>query len=250
MTDSALVERIGANLAQVEAHIAAACESAGRVRSEVLLLPVTKTRSLDEIRAAYACGVRSFGENRIAELAERAEALAPEFAADPAQWHMIGHIQSRKARAVAESADLVHSLDSIKLATRLERFAAELGRTLPVLIEFNVSGEEAKAGFCGWSDSKLKDCVARLAELADMPHLDVRGLMTMAPIVPDAEQTRPYFRRLRMLRGILRGQLAFSQWKELSMGMTNDYQVAIQEGATMVRIGRAIFGERDYGRIG
>ena len=166
-----------------------------------------------------------------------------EFAADPPRWHMIGHIQSRKAELVVGEADLVHSVDSIRLAERLDRHAREAGRILPVLLEFNVSGEASKEGFGGWSDEQLRDTLASLAQLEGLANLEVRGLMTMAPYLTLAEQTRPVFRRLRYVQGVLRGSLPFGSWDELSMGMTNDYAVAIEEGATMVRIGRAIFGE-------
>jgi len=238
-------QAIRANLAQVEKRIAAACERSGRLREAVTLVAVTKTRTLDEIRAAYACGVRDLGENRIEELIPRAEALLDEFAADPPCWHMIGHIQSRKAADVVGGADVVHSLDSIRLAERLDRFAAEAGRIVPVLIQLNVSGEASKEGFAAWADELLPDCLTALARLEAAPNLVVRGLMTMAPYAANPQETRPVFRRLRHLQGLLRGSLPFANWDELSMGMTNDYVVAIEEGATMVRVGRAIFGEDD-----
>jgi hypothetical protein len=243
--NKSVLQVVRTNLARVEKRIAAACERSGRPREAVTLVAVTKTRTLDDIRAAYACGVRDLGENRIEELAPRAEALLEEFAADPPRWHMIGHVQSRKAVEVVGGADLLHSLDSIRLAERLDRFAAEAGRILPVLVECNVSGEASKEGFAAWSEELLPDCLAALARLEALPHLAVRGLMTMAPYEARPEQTRPVFRRLRHLQGVLRVSLPFAGWDELSMGMTNDYVVAVEEGATMVRIGRAIFGEAD-----
>jgi len=231
------------NLHTVERRIAAACARADRPREAVTLVAVTKTRPLAAIRAAYACGLRDFGENRIEELVPRAAELHDEFAADPPRWHMIGHIQSRKAADVAVGANLVHSLDSVKLAMRLNRFAAEAEIVLPVLVELNVSGEASKEGLPAWTDELLATAVAELAGLEGLANLAVHGLMTMAPFVADPEDARPVFRRLRQVQKLLRERLPWSTWDDLSMGMTNDYAVAIEEGATMVRIGRAIFGE-------
>jgi pyridoxal phosphate enzyme (YggS family) len=231
---------IGANLAQVDERIAAACRRAGRDRSEVTLVAVTKTRSLAEIIAAYCCGVRHFGENRIEEAAEKAPALRATFGPDPVTWHMIGHVQSRKARDAAHLADVVHSVDSTCLATRLDRFAGEAGKRLPVLLEANVSGEESKYGFPAWDEAGCTALLDAAREVATLPNLDARGLMTMAPIVADPEEARLIFARLRNLREALR-DVTGRDWPELSMGMTDDYVVAVEEGATMVRIGRAIF---------
>ena len=235
---------IAANLAGVRGQMAAACLRAGREVNAVTLVAVTKTRSLAEMRAAYACGVRHMGENRVEEAEEKIPALQPEFIADPVTWHLIGHIQSRKAARAAALSDVIHSVDSMHLAVRLERCAAEAGRRIPVLLEMNVSGEASKFGFSAWDQGSRDALLAELASLADLRHLEVRGLMTMAPIVPVAEQVRPVFRALRELADFLRQRLAFSTWRELSMGMTDDFPVAIEEGATLVRIGRAIFEAR------
>mgnify|MGYP000667709418 CR=1 FL=1 len=235
-----LQDRIGANLAAVEECIAAACRRAGRARDEVTLVAVTKTRSPDEIVAAYRCGVRHFGENRVEEAAEKVPALRETFDPDSAVWHMIGHIQSRKARDAAQLADVVHSVDSVRLATRLDRFAGEAGKRLPILLEANVSGEESKYGFPAWDKAGCAALIEVAREIAALPNLDARGLMTMAPIVADAEEARPVFARLRRVRDDLRDATG-DDWPELSMGMTDDYAVAVEEGATMVRIGRAIF---------
>lgn len=236
----AMLERIGANLVAVEERIAAACERAGRARGEVTLVAVTKTRSLAEIVAAYRCGVRHLGENRVEEAAEKVPALRAMFEPEPATWHMIGHVQSRKARDAVELADVVHSVDSTRLATRLDRFAGEAGKRLPILLEANVSGEESKFGVPAWDDAGCAALVAMAREVTALPHLDVRGLMTMAPIVTDPEEARPVFARLRRLRDVLCDATG-REWPELSMGMTDDYAVAVEEGATIVRIGRAIF---------
>jgi pyridoxal phosphate enzyme (YggS family) len=237
---------IAANLDHVRQRMAAACARVGRRPDEVTLVAVTKTRALEEIVAAYRAGVRHFGENRVEEAAPKIAALRPEFAADPVTWHMIGHVQSRKAALAVEVADLFHALDSLRLAQRLERFAAEKGKRLPVLLEVNVSGEASKFGFPAWDEATLAEFLHTVPLLAPLEHLEVRGLMTMAPIVPQAEQARPVFRRLRELRDILRERCPFAAWDELSMGMTDDFEVAIEEGATMVRIGRAIFGPSTY----
>ncbi|MFH1084600.1 MAG: YggS family pyridoxal phosphate-dependent enzyme [Chloroflexota bacterium] len=240
-----VVVAIAANLARVRGRIAAACARAGRDPNAVTLVAVTKTRSSDEMRAAYACGVRHMGENRVEEAEDKVPALQAalraEFAAEPVTWHLIGHIQSRKAARAAALGDVIHSVDSVRLAQRLERCAAEAARRISVLLEMNVSGEASKFGLAAWDAASRAALLDELAPLAEMRHLQVRGLMTMAPIVPDPEQARPVFRALRELADFLRPRLAFSAWSELSMGMTDDFEVAIEEGATLVRIGRAIF---------
>ncbi|MHB0857786.1 MAG: YggS family pyridoxal phosphate-dependent enzyme [Anaerolineae bacterium] len=242
-TTHAIAHAIAQNLAQVEGRIEAACVRAGRQREEVTLIAVSKTRSVAEIRAALGCGVRHLGENRIEEVEPKVAALREE-GITQAIWHMIGHVQSRKARSVVALCDTIHSVDSLRLAERLDRHAADLGRRVPVLLELNVSGEESKFGFCAHDEAELERFVVEAAALEGLTALDVVGLMTMAPIVPDPELARPVFRRLATVREHLRKRLPFTSWNELSMGMTDDYGVAIEEGATMVRIGRAIFGHR------
>ena len=234
------------NLAHVEERIAQACLCAGREPEEVTLVAVTKTRSIEEIRTAYACGLRHFGENRIEEASEKIPQLARQWRDDPATWHMVGHVQSRKAKTVAGMFQVVHSVDSLRLARRLDRFAGGEGTVLPVLVEVNMSGEASKYGFPAWDETTRASFVAGLEELEGLAHLRVRGLMTMAPIVEDAEQARSVFRALRELRDLVRERHAFSSWEQLSMGMTDDFEVAVEEGATMVRIGRAIFGPSTY----
>lgn len=232
---------IAHNLQQLEARISAACARVGRNRAEVTLVAVSKTRSIVEIRAAYACGLRHFGENLIEEAENKIPELRRALADDPAVWHLIGHVQSRKARRAVELADLLHSVDSVRLATRLDRFAAELGRRLPILVQINVSGEATKSGWAAWDAGTSAVTLREIESLAKLEHLEVRGLMTMAPLVDDVELARPVFRALRELRDLYRQKLDFSVWRDLSMGMTNDFEVAIEEGATLVRIGRAIF---------
>ena len=232
---------IARNLQRLEARISAACARVGRNRSEVTLVAVSKTRSIAEIRAAYACGLRHFGENLVEEAETKIPELRRALADDPAVWHLIGHVQSRKARRAAELADLIHSVDSVRLATRLDRFAEELSRRLPILVQINVSGEATKYGWAAWDAETSEASLREIESLAKLEHLEVRGLMTMAPLVDDAELVRPVFRALRELRDLYRQRLDFSAWRDLSMGMTNDFEVAIEEGATLVRIGRALF---------
>jgi len=241
-----LERSIAANLEGVERRIAAAWARVGRKRGEVTLVAVSKTRSIAEILAAYRAGVRHLGENRVEEAEEKVPALRESFAADPVIWHMIGHVQSRKARGAVEFCDVIHSVDSLHLAARLDRFAAEMGKQVPILLEVNVSGEASKYGFAASDLTMHADLSGQVEQLAALVHLRVEGLMTMAPIVADPEQARPVFRALRQLRDELRDRFTFSSWAELSMGMTDDFEVAIEEGATMVRIGRAIFGPASY----
>jgi hypothetical protein len=216
---------IETNIQQVEERIARACQRVGRSPDEVTLVAVTKTFSPEAIRAAFAAGLSEFGENRVQEAKAKIETLAD---LKPVTWHMIGRLQGNKAKVASGLFDIIHSIDSVKLTEVLSRRAE---RKIPILLEVNVSGEATKAGF---SESELVAAVERISQL---PNLEIKGLMTMAPYVEDPEEVRPVFRRLRQLRDSL-------GLEHLSMGMTDDFEVAIEEGATMVRIGRAIFGER------
>ena len=220
------------NIARAQERIAAAERRASRV-GEVTLIAVSKTHPAEAVAAAFHGGLTRFGENRVEEAGPKAEALRDL----PLEWHMIGHLQSRKAGDVFPWASLVHSVDSIKLAGRLSRAAAG-GQTLRVLLQVNVSGETSKEGF---APEELPGAVGIVAAL---PGLRIDGLMTMAPIARDPEEVRPVFRALRGLRDDLARQFPKIAWRHLSMGMTDDFEVAIEEGATLVRIGRAIFGER------
>lgn len=229
------------NLERVRERIAAAARRGGRDAAAVRLIAVTKTRSVETVRAIRELGVVDIGENRVEEAVPKIEALA----GSGIVWHMIGHVQSRKARPVAECFDVVHSLDGLKLARRLNGFAGERGRTLPVLLECNVSGEASKEGWPAGDPARWDALRPEIEAVLACPHLRVRGLMTMAPIVADPEQARPFFVRLRRLRDFLAGQFPSTGWSELSMGMTDDFEVAVEEGATMVRVGRALFGDRE-----
>ena len=237
---------ISANVANVQRQIAAACQRSGRDPAAVTLVAVSKSQPAAAIQEAVAAGLQHFGENRV----EEATGKIPEVrrcVSEPLVWHMVGHIQSRKARRIPGLFQVVHALDRIKLAGRLSRLMSDRGESLDVLLEVNVSGEASKSGLvaAGWQekrtvrDSLWQDCEVMLG----LPGLRVCGLMTMAPIVRDAEETRPLFAQLARLRSALAEDFG-SPLPELSMGMTDDYPVAVEEGATIVRIGRAVFGPR------
>lgn len=231
MTDyHALLER---TLPRVRDAIATAEASSGRAEGSVRLVAVTKGHGVDAVRAALAHGLVDLGENRVGEL----EAKVAEIGREGVRWHMIGHLQRRKAPRALAVSDLIHSVDTLRLAERLDRVAAEAGVRAPVLVQVNTSGEDAKSGF---SPARAVEAVL---EIAALKALDVRGLMTMAPFVDDASVLRATFRRLRETLESVRGA-APEVGPELSMGMTNDLRYAIEEGSTMVRIGTALFGDR------
>ena len=230
------------NIHQVQDRIARACARAGRDPSDVTLVAVSKTFPAEVIGEAYRLGLRDFGENRVQEATEKIpniQSLTPNL-----QWHLVGHLQSRKAREAVDLFDVIHSVDSLKLADKLSRLCVESGRVMPILLECNVSGEETKYGFSVATTADRARWMADVEATLALPGVRVEGLMTVAPIAADAEDARPVFRALRQLRDELAARFPQAGWRRLSMGMTDDFEVAIQEGATMVRIGRAIFGER------
>ncbi len=218
---------IGANIEEVKERIARACQRVGRSPNEVTIVAVTKMVEPSAIATAFKLGIRHFGENRVQEAVEKIGQLS-QLEPRPI-WHMVGHLQSNKAKVAVELFDIIHSIDSVRLAEVISR---RTQRTKPVLLEVNVSGEASKNGF------PLAEVEPALEEIARLPSLEVKGLMTIAPMASDAEQVRPVFRELRSLRDSL-------GLEHLSMGMTDDFEVAVEEGATLVRIGRAIFGERE-----
>lgn len=232
---------IRANLEHVRERIRKSASSVGRDPAAVRLLVVTKGHKPDRVREAIEAGASRLGENYVEEALEKMQHL-PE--RDEVEWHMIGHIQSRKARLVVENFRYVHSLDSLKLAERLDRFAGDLGRSVPVLLECNVSGEGSKYGFAAWSEDRWQALAEQASRIIDLPNLDIKGLMTMPPYFDDPELARPHFQRLVQLKSYLCERLPQVSWSELSMGMSGDYEVAVQEGATLVRIGTAIMGSR------
>lgn len=233
-----LSARIAERLAHVRERIAAACDRAGRSPDDVTLVAVTKTFPVAVVEAAVAVGLRDFGENRVQELVEKAEAIPGEEAGGEVRWHLIGHLQRNKAKDALRAADVFHALDSPRLADTLERRAEQAGRVLPCLVQVNVSGEASKEGVAPEETHAFLDAVSAL------PHLRVEGLMTLAAPVETDEAletvVRPQFQLLRRLAETAPG----GPLPVLSMGMSGDYEVAVEEGATHVRLGSALFGPR------
>ncbi len=227
-------------LIQVQERIDAAASRSGRQTGEIRIVGVTKSHSYEVVLAAYEAGLTLIGENRVEEALPK-KAATDELA--DLEWHMIGHIQSRKSRTVVQIFDAVHSVDRAKIADRLNGDAERAGIRMPILLECNVSGEVSKWGWQLTEKASWPEIVEEFTRIQELPNLEVRGLMTMAPMVAEAERVRPVFERLRNLRDYLQ-QAVPGNWKELSMGMTEDYAIAVEEGATLLRIGRAIFGPR------
>ena len=233
------MSEIKGNLENVRERIAEICEKSGRAAADVKLIAVSKTKPLPDLEEAYACGCRDFGENKVQELVEKYEALPKDI-----RWHMIGHLQRNKVKYIVDKVFLIHSVDSLRLVQEIEKEAAKHERTVNILIEVNVAGEESKFGVTPESVLEL------VKEIAQTPHIRVRGLMTIAPYVEDAEENRPYFEKIKKIYvDIIHKNIDNVFMEELSMGMTGDYEVAISEGATYIRVGTGIFGERNYGSI-
>jgi pyridoxal phosphate enzyme (YggS family) len=235
-----LISSIRERYQRALAQIAETAAGSGRAAEAVRVVVVSKLQPPEVIRAAIAAGVSIFGENYAEEAVEKIAALKET----AVEWHMIGHVQSRKADLVATHFSMLHSLDSLKLAGRLDRFCGELQRRLPVLLEFNVSGEESKSGFPAWDEQRWPDLLTEVEKILAFSHLGVCGLMTMPPFYDDPERTRPYFQKLRRLQEFLVKRFPQADWSELSMGTSVDFLAAVQEGATFVRIGQAILGPR------
>jgi PLP dependent protein len=229
---------IADNIALVRAHMVKAARKAARPPEEVTLMAVTKTHAAERIGEAYAAGLRVFGENRVQEFAGKASALSHLHAAE---WHMIGHVQTNKAAKAAELFSAVDSVHSVKLAEKLDRAARTLDKKLSLLIEVNLGGEAAKSGVA-LDSGELEEL---LTAAPRFEALEFRGLMTVPPYTQEPEDARPFFRKLRELRDrIARRKLPGTSMEVLSMGMSHDFEVAIEEGSTCVRLGTAIFGER------
>lgn len=222
-------------------QIASAARRSGRAPGDVRLVVVTKSQPLEVVQAALEAGVRILGENYPEEGVTKIQSLPRQTGVE---WHMIGHVQSRKARLVAEHFELLHSLDSLKLAGRLDRFAAEQDRILPVLLEFNVGGEASKAGWDASDNSRWDALLPDVRAILDLPNLRVHGLMTMPPLETNPDDARRFFQRLRLLRDQFASTFPQADWRELSMGTSADFPVAVEEGATLVRVGTAIVGAR------
>ena len=224
------------NLAEVEKHVQEACDRAGRSRDEVTLIAVSKTKPVSMIEELLPGGTRDFGENKVQELCEKYEVLPRDI-----RWHLIGHLQRNKVKYIVDKAYLIHSVDSLRLAETISEEGVKKGVTVPVLIEVNVAGEESKFGVTP------EETEALVREIAKLPAIRVKGLMTIAPYVENPEDNRVHFSSLKQLSvDIGKKNIDNVSMNVLSMGMTGDYQVAIEEGATMVRVGTGIFGERNY----
>lgn len=229
------MDTISGRLQAVRESIAVAAQQNGRCDS-VTLVAVSKTVAPDRIQAAYDAGQRVFGENRVLEAVDKRTLLDPEM--PQAHWHLLGHLQSNKSRPALKTFDLIHSVDSLRIASKLDQMAGSDDRRVSVLVEVNVAGEQSKYGFA------CEDLRKQFVELRALSHLELCGLMTVAPVAADPAEIRWVFRDLRRLRDELRDRFDLPAFLHLSMGMSNDYQEAVREGATIVRIGRAIFGDR------
>jgi pyridoxal phosphate enzyme (YggS family) len=224
-------------------QISSAARRSNRNPEIIRLVVVTKSQPIEVVQAAVEAGVHILGENYPEEGVTKIQSLPAQ---SKVEWHMIGHVQSRKARLVAEHFALLHSLDSLKLAQRLDRFAPQSNHVLPVLLEFNVGGEESKSGWDASDESRWDTFIPDVSLILDLPNLRVQGLMTMPPLGTEPEESRRFFLRLRLLRDYLATQFPNADWHELSMGTSADYTVAVEEGATLVRVGTAIVGARKY----
>ena len=224
------------NLKQVKENINKACEKVGRDPSEVTLIAVSKTKPIETLQEAYDLGVRVFGENKVQELDKKIDALP-----DDISWHMIGHLQRNKVKYIAGRVALIHSVDSYRLAEEINIQAKKRGVVIPILIEVNVAGEESKFGV------SPDETIQLIEEISALDGVKVSGLMTIAPYIVDSEENRPIFHKIKDLSIDIRDKNIDNVSMDiLSMGMTGDYMVAIEEGATMVRVGTGIFGERNY----
>jgi len=224
------------NLQKVEENIRKACEKSGRRREDITLIAVSKTKPVSMLQEIYDENIRDFGENKVQELADKYEVLPRDI-----RWHMIGHLQRNKVKYIVDKVELIHSVDSLRLAETIEQEAAKKGVDVNILVEVNVAKEESKFGIMP------EDTLETVQAIAALKHVHIQGLMTIAPYVDDPEENRPYFEKLHKLSvDIADKKVNNVNMSILSMGMTNDYQVAIEAGATIVRVGTGIFGERNY----
>ncbi len=224
------------NLAMVTEEIKGACLKVGRDPSEVTLIAVSKTKPNEDLVEIYDAGCRDFGENKVQEMAKKMEDLPNDI-----RWHMIGHLQRNKVKYIIDKVELIHSVDSYRLAEEINIQAKKRGIVVPILVEVNIAAEESKFGV------SREDTIELVKQIASLDGISIKGLMTIAPYVVDSEENRPYFRKIRELSvDIERENIDNVSMSVLSMGMTGDYQVAIEEGATMVRVGTGIFGARNY----
>ena len=235
-------QSIDKNFSNLLESIELAAQSSGTSSKQITLVVVTKKQPLEHINTLYSLGQCHFGENRVEEALPKIDASSTNLTNPPPTWHMIGTIQSRKARTAIEHFDVIHSVASLKLAKRLSKYASESSITVPVLIQCNTSGELSKSGLdASTPDKSNKHLIETISQITDLPGLHIAGLMTMAPYTTNPELSRPTFRNLRILRDTLSSTFQNITFKELSMGMSGDFGVAIQEGATIIRVGTYIF---------
>ena len=236
-----MTNSIATNYQNIIDRVVYSAKIAGRDPDDVKLIVVTKGQPVEKMIEAYKAGARLFGENYPEETEKKLEELRK---LDGIEIHMIGHLQSRKAQIVASSFDWMHSIDRLSIVEKLDRELQNTGRTMPVLLEMNVSGEESKMGFSAWNQNHWNSLIPIIDQIASIKTISIRGLMTMPPLSASAEQTRSYFKVLRELRDYLAGKFKNIKWDELSMGTSGDFEAAIMEGATFIRIGTAIMGPR------
>lgn len=226
------------NLSVVEENIKKACEKAGRDRNEVTLIAVSKTKPVEMLEEVYDTGIRNFGENKVQEMCEKMDVLPKDI-----KWHMIGHLQRNKVKYIAGRTELIHSVDTFRLAEEINIQAKKKNIIIPILVEVNIAGEESKFG------TSAEDAMLLVEDISKLENVRIKGLMTIAPYVEDAEENRPYFRKIKQLAvDIANKNIDNVSMEILSMGMTGDYMVAIEEGSTMVRVGTGIFGARNYNK--
>lgn len=232
---------VAENLARVREQIENAARRAGRQPGEITLVAVSKTFPAEAVLEAYQAGANNIGENRVEEAGEKIPAVTAQCGQGKIRWHLIGHLQRRKARDAVALFDVIQSVDTLRLAETIDRAAREQGKRIPILLQVNVGNDPNKFGF---DLSARGTFIQEVEKIAMLANIELQGLMTIGPLVATPEEARPFFRDLFKLRAELAQKFPQPQWRELSMGMTDDYAVAIEEGATIVRIGRAIFGQR------
>lgn len=224
------------NYKDVDARVAEACKSSGRAREEVTLIAVSKTKPAEDIATLYDFGVRDFGENKVQELTEKYEKLPKDI-----RWHLIGHLQTNKVKYIVDKVHLIHSVDSVKLAEQIEKEAVKKDVTVNILVQVNVANEDTKFGL------DKEETIKNVEAISKFPHIRIKGLMTIAPFVENGEENRKYFNELKQLSvDIQKKNIDNVCMDFLSMGMSGDYETAIEEGATLVRVGTSIFGMRNY----
>lgn len=243
--DEELVKQIRLKYEGIQERMIQAAQSANRAADEIRLVVVSKTQPMEIMQSAIDAGIRRFGENYAEEAVGKIQTFA---AINDLEWHMIGHVQTRKARLVGGNFNRIHSLDSLKLARRLDAAAGNAKKVLPALLEFNLAGEEGKTGFSAPTETEWAALIPEISGILELPNLRVDGLMTMPPLFDDPELARPYFVQLMHLRDWLSNRFPKTNWVECSMGTSSDFEVAIQEGATFIRVGTAILGPRHYAK--